>query len=52
MEIRIKDGQVNLEVTGEGDSKTVQTNIQGGVSDGMWHTIALYLQEPAEGNNM
>ena len=52
LEIRLKDGRVNVEVIGEGDSKTVQTNIQGGVSDGMWHTIALYLQESAEGNNM
>ena len=52
LEIRLKDGQVNVEVIGEGDSKTVQTNIQDGVSDGMWHTIALYLQESAEGNNM
>ena len=52
LEIRLKDGQVNVEVIGEGDSKTVQTNIQDGVSDGMWHTIALYLQESAEGDNM
>ena len=52
LEIRLKDRQVNVEVIGEGDSKTVQTNIQDGVSDGLWHTIALYLQEPAEGDNM
>ena len=48
MEISLKDRQVEVKVTVEGSRKTVQTNIEGGVSDGMWHTVSVHLQRKAE----
>ena len=51
MEISLKDGQVEVKITKEGSRNTVQTNIEGGVSDGMWHTVSVHLQGKAEDKN-
>ena len=51
MEISLKDGQVEVKITAEGNRGTAETNIEGGLSDGMWHTISVYLQGKAEDKN-
>ena len=39
------DGQVKVEVVLSGQMTSLMSNVEGGIADGMWHAVSLYLQE-------
>lgn len=39
------DGQLKVEVVVSGSTVTLVSNVAGGLSDGKWHAVSLYLED-------
>ena len=45
MRVFIEDGQVNVKIEVDETVESLVANVPGGVSDGLWHTVSLYLEQ-------